>query len=104
MSDKKLFTPKRWTAQRKLEVVLRLFRGEPIDEISREIGVEIYRLEEWRVQALSGIESGFKDRIKDPLQDELSRAKQRIGGLSMENELLHERIKKKDVFQRRRSK
>jgi len=28
--------------------------------VSREVGVEIYRLEEWRAQALTGMESGFK--------------------------------------------
>ena len=38
----------RWSAARKREVVLRLLRGELIDAISREIGVEPYRLERWR--------------------------------------------------------
>ena len=51
-----------------------------------------------------GMESGFKVRIKDPLNKELARAKQRIGDLSMENELLHERLKKKGPFQTKRSK
>ena len=31
--------PKRWSAQRKAEVVLRLLRGEDIGEVSREIRV-----------------------------------------------------------------
>ena len=104
MSNKEFSIPKRWTAQRKLEVILRLFKGELIDDLSREIGIEVYRLEEWRTQALAGIECGFKDRTKDPLMDELARAKQRIGDLSMENELLSERIKKKGPFHMRRSK
>ena len=34
----------RWSARRKREVVLRLLRGEPVDALSRELGVEIYRL------------------------------------------------------------
>jgi hypothetical protein len=34
----------RWTAARKREVVLRIFRGEPLDLVSRELGVELYRL------------------------------------------------------------
>lgn len=96
--------PKRWGVKNKLEVILKLFRGESIDDVSREVGVEIYRLEEWRAQALTGMESGFKVRIKDPLNKELARAKQHIGDLSMENELLHERIKKKGPFQTKRSK
>ena len=33
----------RWTAPRKREVVLRIFRGEPLDLLSRELGVELYR-------------------------------------------------------------
>ena len=31
---------------RKREVVLRLLRGEPVDALSRELGVESYRVEE----------------------------------------------------------
>ena len=42
----------RWTAARKREVVLRLLRGESLDGLSRELGVEVYRLEKWREKAL----------------------------------------------------
>jgi len=35
----------RWSAARKREIVLRLLRGESLDMISREIGIEPYRLE-----------------------------------------------------------
>jgi transposase len=34
----------RWSAARKREIVLRLLRGESLDMISREIGLEPYRL------------------------------------------------------------
>ncbi len=81
----------RWSAGRKREVVLRLLRGESLDTLSRELGVEIYRLEEWRDKALSGMDSGLKDRQDDPLSHELDTAKRHIGELSMENELLRER-------------
>ncbi|NLI83431.1 MAG: hypothetical protein GX443_17345 [Deltaproteobacteria bacterium] len=37
-----------WSARRKRDTVLRLFQGEPLDAVSRELGVEIYRLEAWR--------------------------------------------------------
>jgi len=86
--------PKRWSAQRKLDVVMRLFMGESIDEVSRDVGVEIYRLEEWKQEAMSGIESRFKKRHTDPMAQELSRAKQKIGELSMENELLQAKADK----------
>ncbi|MCP4549457.1 MAG: IS3 family transposase [bacterium] len=84
----------RWTFSRKEEVVLRMLRGEPMDKLSRELGVEIYRLEAWRDRALEGMEAGLKKRREDPLQTELDAAMKRIGELTMENELLYERCRK----------
>ncbi len=81
----------RWSAGRKRDVVLRLLRGESLDALSRELGVEIYRLEEWRERALAGIDLGLKNRQGDPLAEELNVAKRHIGELSMEIELLRER-------------
>jgi len=78
----------RWSVRRKRDVVLRLLRGEPLDAVSREVGVEIYRLEQWREKALLGVEAALKDRTGDPLQAELDAAQRHIGQLSMENELL----------------
>jgi hypothetical protein len=83
----------RWSAGRKREVVLRILRGESLDALSREVGVEIYRLEEWRDKALSGMDLGLKDRQQDPLSHELDAAKRHIGEISMENELLRERAR-----------
>ena len=40
----------RWT--RKREVALRLF-GEPVELLSRQLGVEIFRLEQWREKAMA---------------------------------------------------
>jgi hypothetical protein len=67
---------------------MRMLRGEPIDALSRELGVEVYRLEEWREKALIGMEAGLKERDCDPLRLELDRTLKRVGELSMENELL----------------
>jgi hypothetical protein len=33
----------RWSANKKLDVVLRLLRGEKLEEVSREVGVEAHR-------------------------------------------------------------
>jgi transposase len=38
----------RWSAGKKLEVVLRLLRGEPLETLSRAPGVEAHRLAAWR--------------------------------------------------------
>ena len=83
----------RWSATRKREVVLRLLRGESLDVVSREIGVEPYRLERWRDKALASMDAGLKERADgDPLQAGLDAAHKRVGELSMENELLRARI------------
>lgn len=85
---------RRWTVSRKREAVLRLLRGEPVAELSRELGVEIYRLEEWRERALAGIDTSLKERDGDPLQASLDSAMKRIGELTMDNELLWMRMKR----------
>jgi transposase len=83
----------RWSAARKREVVLRLLRGESIEVVSREIGIEPYRLEQWRERALSGVDTSLKERQDgDPTQIGLDAAYKRVGELSMENELLREKI------------
>ena len=83
----------RWSASRKRDVVLRLLRGESLEALSREVGVEIYRLEAWRERALAGLELGLKDRHGEPVAEVLDAAKRHIGELSMEIELLRERAR-----------
>ena len=83
----------RWSAGRKRDIVLRLLRGESMDALSRELGVELYRLEKWKGRALGAIEASLKERGADPVQSELENALKRIGELSMENELLRVRCK-----------
>ena len=85
--------PQRWSAARKQEIVLRLLRGEPSDAIARELGIEPYRLERWRDRALAAMSAGLKERAEaDPVRADLAAAHQRIGELSMANELLREKI------------
>ncbi|TDN62199.1 transposase [Paraburkholderia sp. BL10I2N1] len=79
---------KRWSTGRKRSVVLRLLRGEPVDAVSREVGVTIAELEQWRELALAGMEAGLKARTTDPLQARLNDAVRRVGELSMEVEIL----------------
>jgi transposase len=83
---------------------LRMLSGESIDKLSRELGVEPYKLENWRDKALSGMEAGLKERGGDPLTQELDRAKKTIGELTMENELLRKRCEAKESLRRRRSR
>jgi transposase len=95
----------RWDAARKREVVLRMLRGESMDALSRELGVEIYRLEQWRDRALGSLEEALKEReAHDPMQAELDKAHKRVGELTMENELLRMRCEKNGPFALKRSK
>lgn len=83
----------RWTMTRKREVALRLLRGEPMEALARELGVEIYRLEEWKNKALAGIDASLRERGGDPLEKELQSARGKIGELMMDNELLREKMR-----------
>ena len=80
---------KRWSTGRKRGVVLRLLRGEPVDAVSREVGVTIAELERWREQALAGMEAGLKERTRDPLEARLNEAVRRVGELTMTIEILN---------------
>lgn len=98
-----LASGQRWTAARKREVVLRLLRGESLETLSRELAVEPYRLATWREKALLGIDTALKSRSGDFLQGTLDTAMQRIGELTMANELLWERVRKPGPLPKRRS-
>ncbi len=39
---------------------MRKIRGESVETLSRELGVEVYRLEEWREMAMAGMEGGLR--------------------------------------------
>jgi hypothetical protein len=85
--------------------MLRMLRGEPVEALSRELGVEIYRLEQWRERALAGIDAALRERdANDPLVAERDAALKRIGELSMEVELLREQRRKNGPLAFRRSR
>jgi hypothetical protein len=71
--------------------------------VSRETGVEVYRLEEWKKRALAGMEAGLRER-EERDKAELGAAMKRVGELTMENELLRMRIERSGPFVWRRSR
>ena len=87
---------------RKREVALRLLRGEPVELLSRQLGVEIFRLEQWR-ERRAGIAS-LKERKGDPVKAELDIAMKRIGELIMQVELLEAKTETSGPLGRRRSR
>jgi len=94
----------RWSVARKREVVLRLLRGESAELLSRELGLPIFKLEQWRQKADAALEGALKEREADAASVELDAALKRIGELSMENELLRTRIERPGPLARRRSR
>ena len=60
----------RWSANKKLDVVLRLLRGEKLEEVSREVGVEAHRLAAWRDEFLDAGKEGLKGSGPPPRRTE----------------------------------
>jgi hypothetical protein len=84
--------PLRYSVQRKLAVVARLLRGEPLDLVAREANLSVAKLTEWRERALAGAATALKERERDDRDDEIARLKAKVGEVTMDNELLHARI------------
>lgn len=84
--------PRRWSAKRKAEVVMRLLRGESLDAVSRETGLPAAELSRWRDAFIESGQAGLKSRSSDPAteaaEEERKRLLAKIGELSMENEIL----------------
>jgi hypothetical protein len=84
--------PKRFSVRRKLAVVARLLRGEPLELVARETNVSVAKLAEWRDRALSGASTALKERERDDRDDEIARLKSKVGEITMDNELLYAKI------------
>src|SRR5918994_602353 len=83
---------RRFSVQRKLAVVTRLLRGEPLETVARELNVTVARLSAWRDRALGGAETAMKERERDSRDEELLRLKAKLGEVTMANELLERKI------------
>ena len=79
------------SAKRKIAIVARLLRGEPLDLVARQTNVSIARLTEWRDRALAGAATALKERERDDRDDEIARLKYKVGEITMDNELLYAR-------------
>ena len=88
-------TPERWSAQRKTDVVVRLLRGEALDEVSREVRVPVHELEEWRRVFLDTGTQGLKRRGMDPEDREVLRLQAKIGEMTMRLELAEHLLEKR---------
>jgi transposase-like protein len=89
----------RWSAGKKTDAVLRLLRGEPLEALSRELGVEAHRLAAWRDDFLDGGKESLKGQRADRSPDDraLRQAERKIGQLTMENEVLRAAAEKRGL-------
>ena len=81
----------------KAEVVLRLLRGEEIDFVSREVGVNAARLAEWREEFISGGREALKSREATSQDRELVETRAKVGELMMRNDILELVLRKRGV-------
>jgi hypothetical protein len=72
----------RWSAGKKTDAVLRLLRGDPLEELSQELKVEAHRL--------AAGKQGHKGQRPDrsPEDRRLKDAERKVGQLTLENEVL----------------
>ena len=97
----------RFSAKRKLRAVSRLLRGEPLELVARELNVTAARLSEWQERALLAAEAAVKERERDDRDDEIARLKGKVGEMTMQTELLREKIARLEAgapLARRRSR
>ena len=85
---------RRMSARRKRETVPRLLRGEDLELVSRELGVTAAELSGWREAFLAAGEAALKTRPADARDGEIGRLKEKVGDLTMANELLEAKIER----------
>ena len=78
-------------AKHKIDAVMSLMRGETLDALSRELGVTAAQLSQWREDFLTAGAKGLSSRPGKE-DAELTRLKTKIGELTMDIELLNEKI------------
>ena len=82
----------RWSTKRKVSVVLELLRGADLESTSRKHRLTAATLTEWRDRFLAGGEAILKSREVDVEDEEKRRLKSAIANVSVDNELLREKI------------
>lgn len=85
--------PQRFSAKMKSRIVLRLLRGEDLELLCREYGATAAQMSRWREDFLSAGEMAMKNR-EEPESEEIKRLREKLGEVTMESELLREKIRR----------
>jgi len=84
----------RWTAKRRLALVLQILKGETsLAEAARSHGLTVGEIEDWRDKFILGAENALRSKPKDEeaLKDEqIKRLKQKVGELVLDLDILKE--------------
>lgn len=81
----------RWTAKRRIALVMSMLKGETsVAEAARTHGLKVAEIEDWREKFLSGAENALRTRPKD---EQIKKLKQKIGDLVLDNDVLREALK-----------
>ena len=87
----------RWTAKRRVVVVVSILKGETsAAEAARKHGLTVAEVEDWRDRFLLGAENALRNRPKDEealKEEQLKKLKQKIGELVLDNDILREALK-----------
>jgi len=87
----------RWTAKRRVALVVSILKGETsVAEAARKHALTVAEVEEWRDRFLLGAENALRSRPKDEetLRDEaIKKLKQKVGELVLDNDILKEALK-----------
>jgi hypothetical protein len=83
----------RWSARRKVSVVIELLKGEPLETVSRRHGVTAAKLSEWRDEFLAGGEARLKHREEAVEDEDTRRLKSAVADLVTDKALLLEKIR-----------
>lgn len=87
----------RWTAKRRVAVVVSILKGETsVVEAARTHGLTVAEVEEWREKFLLGAENALRTRPKDEdalKNEQMKKLTQKIGELVLDNDILREALK-----------
>lgn len=101
MGEEFLEDVQRWTAKRRVDLVVSLLKGETtVAEAARKHGLTIAAIEAWRDAFLVGAENALRTRPRDEeaLKDaEIQRLQRKIGELVMEKDILTAAMKLKHI-------
>ncbi len=73
----------RFSSRKKVEVVLRVLRGEDLDLVSRGAGITVVRLSAWRNHFVTSGQAAMKSRAADGQEEDLAQLKALVGDLTI---------------------